>query len=317
MALVMALLLCFSMFVSFGTTAQAAGERSEIYMVSFPRDAETNRDHWDRDNLQFMNGWYMDAYDMFATFAVGSYDGKVAYCIEPGTPIDNAHTFTAKDETFWDNYPSSLNKTIDADTIKSLIGRILQYGYTGNIDPTWVSQNSAAADKLAHVYATQLLIWETIVGERDEQFAHVSTGGKNPVLDFIKPGHPLRSRIMDKYNSMVTSVQNHSKVPSFMAKSQGKAPTIELEWDGSQYTASLTDTNKVLGNYTFTSDYSAMKFTTSGNVLTITSPTAPWQRDCQRQQKGLQAYGAGRVGRWYLRAWSWPAEHRHLHPIRD
>ena len=83
MALVMALLLCFSMFVSFGTTAQAAGERSEIYMVSFPRDAETNRDHWDRDNLQFMNGWYMDAYDMFATFAVGSYEGKVAYCIEP------------------------------------------------------------------------------------------------------------------------------------------------------------------------------------------------------------------------------------------
>ena len=275
MALVMALLMCFSMFASFGTTAQAAGERSEIYMVSFPRDAETNRDHWDRDNLQFMNGWYMDAYDMFATFAVGSYEGKVAYCIEPGTPIDNAHTFTAKDETFWDNYPSSLNKTIDADTIKSLIGRILQYGYTGNIDPTWVSQNSAAADKLAHVYATQLLIWETIVGERDEQFAHVSTGGKNPVLDFIKPGHPLRSRIMERYNSMVTSVQNHSKVPSFMAKSRGKAPTIELEWDGSQYTASLTDTNKVLGNYTFTSDYSAMKFTTSGNVLTITSPTAP------------------------------------------
>lgn len=274
-ALVMALLMCFSMFVNFGTTAQAAGERSEIYMVSFPRDAEANKNSWDRDNLQFMNGWYMDAYDMFATFAVGSYEGKVAYCIEPGTPIDNAHTFTAKDETFWDNYPSSLNKTIDADTIKSLIGRILQYGYTGNIDPTWVSQNSAAADKLAHVYATQLLIWETIVGERDEQFAHVSTGGKNPMLDFIKQGHPLRSRIMDKYNSMVTSVQNHSKVPSFMAKRRGKAPTIELEWDGSQYTASLTDTNKVLGNYTFTSDYSAMKFTTSGNVLTITSPTAP------------------------------------------
>lgn len=59
MALIMALLLCFSMFVSFGTTAQAAGERSEIYMVSFPRDAENNRDHWDRDNLQFMNpSWW-------------------------------------------------------------------------------------------------------------------------------------------------------------------------------------------------------------------------------------------------------------------
>ena len=30
-------------------------------------------------------------------------------------------------------------------------------------------------------------------------------------LDFIKHGHPLRSRILNHYNSMVTSVQNHSK----------------------------------------------------------------------------------------------------------
>ena len=74
MALVMALLMCLSMFVSFGITAQAAGERSEIYMISFPRGADANRDHWERDDLQFMNGWHMDAYDMFATFCVGSYE---------------------------------------------------------------------------------------------------------------------------------------------------------------------------------------------------------------------------------------------------
>lgn len=271
-SLFMAMLLAFS---GLATTAFAAGERSEIYMVSFPRDAEANKANWDRDNLQFMNGWHMDAYDMFGTFAVGSYDGKIAYCIEPGVPIDNGHSFTAKDETFWDNYPSAYNKTIDRDTIKSLIGRILQYGYNGSIDPNWVSQNAAGAEKLAHVYATQLLIWETIVGERDENFGHVSTGGKNAVLDFVKPGHPLRGKIMDKYNSMVTSVQNHSKVPSFMAKSKGKAATVELEWNGTQYTATLTDTNKVLGNYNFSSDYAGLKFTTSGNTLTITSPTAP------------------------------------------
>lgn len=272
LALFVAVLLVVS---GLATTAFAAGERSEIYMVSFPRDAEANKVNWDRDNLQFMNGWHMDAYDMFGTFAVGSYDGKIAYCIEPGVPIDNGHSFTAKDETFWDNYPSAYNKTIGRDTIKSLIGRILQYGYNGTIDPNWVSQNAAGAEKLAHVYATQLLIWETIVGERDENFGHVSTGGKNAVLDFVKSGHPLRSRIMDKYNSMVTSVQNHSKVPSFMAKSKGNAATVELEWDGIQYTATLTDTNKVLGNYSFSSDYAGLKFTVSGNTLTITSPTAP------------------------------------------
>lgn len=275
-SLVMAVLLAFSGMIGLGaTTALAAGERTEIYMVSFPRDADANRNGWDRDNLSFMNGWRMDAYDMFGTFCIGGYGGKVAYCIEPGVYIDDGHSFTAKDETFWDNFPASYNKTIPGDTIKSLIGRIMQYGYNGDIDPSWVSQNSAGADKLAHVYATQLLIWETIVGERDENFNHVSTGGKNAILDFIKPAHPLRSKIMDKYNSMVTSVQNHSKVPSFMARSKGKAPTVELEWDGTQYTATLTDTNKVLGNYSFTSDYAGIKFTTRGNTLTITSPTAP------------------------------------------
>ena len=48
-----------------------------------------------------------------------------------------------------------------------------------------------------------------------------------------------------------------------------------MEWDGSQYIATLTDANKVLANYTFSSDYSAMKFTSSGTTLTITTPTAP------------------------------------------
>lgn len=299
LSLFMAVLLAFS---GLATTAFAAGERTEIYMVSFPRGTDANPSGWERDNLQFMNGWHMDAYDMFGTFCVGSYEGQVAYCIEPGVPIDNGHAFTSKNETFWDNFPSAYNKTIDRDTIKSLIGRIMQYGYTGTVDASWVSQNAAGADKLAHLYATQLLIWETIVGERDENFNHVSTGGKNAILDIIKSSHPLRNRIMDKYSSMVTSVQNHSKVPSFMAKSKGKATTVELEWDGSQYTATLTDTNKVLGNYSFSSDYAGLKFTTSGNSLTITSPTAPTgdvtisasKKDSKR--KGLVVWDDGAFG---------------------
>ena len=149
MAVIMTLLMCFSMFVSFGPTAQAAGERSEIYMVSYPRGTDANTSHWEHDALNFMNGWHMDAYDMFATFCVGSYEGKIAYCIEPGVHIENGESFTAKDETFWDNYPSAYNKTIDGDTVKSLIGRILQYGYTSTVDASWVSQNAAGADILS------------------------------------------------------------------------------------------------------------------------------------------------------------------------
>ena len=84
-----------------------------------------------------------------------------------------------RDENYWDNYPSAYNKTITPDKIKQLIGRILQYGYTGQVSASWSSVNG---DDLANVMATQMLIWEVIVGERDESFNKVGTGSKHAVF---------------------------------------------------------------------------------------------------------------------------------------
>ena len=83
-----------------------------------------------------------------------------------------------------------------------LIGRILQYGYRGGISTSWKSQNESDANCIAHAYATQILIWETIVGERDAGFNHVSTGGYNAVLECVSSAHPLRSKILSYYNSI-------------------------------------------------------------------------------------------------------------------
>lgn len=80
---------------------------------------------------------------------------------------------------------------------------------------------------------------------------------------------------MSYYNSIAASVQTHSKVPSFFAKSTGKAKNIELEWDGEKYTATLTDTNNVLSNYSFSAGVSGIRFSVNGNKLTITADTAP------------------------------------------
>jgi len=91
------------------------------------------------------------------------------YCIEIGVPQQTGDSYTKKGEDFWDNYPSSYNSTISPDDIKLFIGRIFQYGYTGTISTSWRSQNEGG-DKLAHAVATQLLIWETVIGERDENF---------------------------------------------------------------------------------------------------------------------------------------------------
>lgn len=60
-----------------------------------------------------------------------------------------------------------------------------------------------------------------------------------------------------------------------MTESAGSAQTIELTWNGSEYTAVLTDKNNVLSNYTFTSSTTGLSFSVSGNKLTIIAKTAP------------------------------------------
>lgn len=114
-----------------------------------------------------------------------------------------------------------------------------------------------------------------MVGERDENFNKVGTGGKAAILDQISQSHPLRTKIMSHYNSIAASVQNHTKLPSFMAKSAGKAQNIELAWDGGKYTATLTDKNNVLSNFSFSASDSGIRFSVSGNKLTITADKAP------------------------------------------
>ena len=126
-----------------------------------------------------------------------------------------------------------------------------QYGYRGTISTSWRSQNEAAANSIAQAYATQLLIWETVIGERDVNFNHVAASGCSNVKDVINAKHPLRNKIFSYYNSMVQSVQNHATIPSFCNKSSGSAKTIELEWNGSKYTTTLTDSNNVLSKYNF------------------------------------------------------------------
>lgn len=72
------------------------------------------------------------------------------------------------------------------------------------------------------------------------------------------------SGFAEKYNSIVSSVQNAMKIPSFTSRSSGSAPTITMS--GNQ--VSVTDSNGVLGNFSFTNGNGA-SFSKSGNTLTI------------------------------------------------
>ena len=273
---VMATVLSLSAFMSIGTSTAfaASGEKTKVYMVDFPRDGDANYDGvWGHSNLTLKNGWHTGSSTHTNLKAIGSYSGNIAYCIEPGVSLSSGQSMNKYDENYFNNITA--NGVISGDEIRLFIGRILQYGYRGTISTSWRSQNESAANSIAHAYATQLLIWETVVGERDANFNHKAASGCSNVKDVINAKHPLRSKIMNYYNSMVSSVQNHTVVPSFCTKSSGSAKVNELEWNGSKYVATLTDSNGVLSNYDFKASISGVTFSTSGNKLTVSMDKAP------------------------------------------
>lgn len=278
----LALLICFTAILGSGVTAFAAastGETADSYSVAFPRDGDANLDYsgtWGHDELHYMNGWTSgEATWMTTLHTIGSFDGPACYCIEPGVPRNLYRSYESCGEDYWDSFPAEYNRTIDGRTMKTLLGRIMQYGYQGNLSLDWRSQNKADADKLAHMMATQVLVWETVVGERDADFNHVDPGSADAVKSVYRTSHPLYSRFSAYYDSIEASVKKHTVVPSFMDRSEEAAQTVELSWDGGRYTATLTDTNGVLGEYAFSSAQSDMTFAVDGNDLTISAETAP------------------------------------------
>lgn len=273
LSVIMAVILCTGMLGGF--SAFAAGEQVENYQLAFPRRGDVNySDKWGHGKLKHMNGWFSDEAKYNTVFTIGSYSGPACYCIEPGTPIENKYKLTSRDESYWDNFPPEYNHTITVPDIKIFIGRIMQYGYTGNVSINWRTQNEADADSFSLYYATQLLIWETVVGERDSDFNHITPVGCNAILDKIGAEHPMKSRIMSHYNNIVEGVKTHMTTPSFCSKTPSGGETKELKWDGSQYTATFTDTNNILQRFSFSAD-NGYTCRVAGNTLTVSGTAAP------------------------------------------
>lgn len=273
-SLFLAVLMCFSSLIGVTATAHAA-TKQDVYIIDLPRGKETNKEHWGHPAYELMNGWSTFNTDYVTVKAIGDYEGDSCYCIEPGVSLYTGDKLSKEAESFWDNYPSKYNKTIDPDTIKVYLGRIMQYGYTGKNSVDWVSTNSSKADDCANHLATQLLVWETVIGERDENFNHVDATkhGKHNIKEIISSKHPLRSKIFSHYSRIEKSVKQHTTVPSFASRSKSKARSIELKWNGKNYSTTINDTNGVLANYDFSG--SGLTFSKSGNSLTITAEKAP------------------------------------------
>lgn len=221
---------------------------------------------------EYMNNW---AYPNrrngihLATVATGSHKGEVAYCIEFGKDMGD----DGQEETVMDIEDVPAWEALNA-TQKAGITYATIYGY-----PNF---NYGVSNEAAQV-ATQFVVWEYSQGYRTSADGNNPTAGLNGTSSkienaieaawfdvrqqYYQSGVVPYDDVMTAYKGILNGIKTHRTVPSF------RNDTLELTWNNSnnRYEAKVTDSNGVLSNFALTSGNSNLKFSKSGNTLTVYS----------------------------------------------
>ncbi len=256
-----------------GMTVCAKGENSTFWGFTFPGKNEAHAEGWERPELELLSGWTMNANRGTALY-VREKDGLVGYCIEPGVHLgaDGSVRAEEKDEYWWQYYREPNITVDDPVEIKRLIGEVLLHGYRGYASGDWCTQNPDEADKLARITATQIHIWEIIVGERDRAYRHIDPAkyGKDAVLDSIGPQHPLRAAILTEYARIEQKMQQHVSLPGFCSLDGADTiPDHSLSWDAKLHVWQAALAGESLGDYRFESASPALQLEVQGDMLFI------------------------------------------------
>lgn len=211
------------------------------------------------------NGYY--ASDIYTL----TLNGKIAFCIQPTTRPGGSYS-QKSDLVAWEQELSNNQKVA--------ISLAMYYGYPmsdyGVASPAGTAGdpsleyplNTALWQKNEKIAATQIVIWEIVMGFRIATPPYKVT---NSSLYNAFAGNWNTLKMY--YNTIGSKMAQQRTIPSFTAGFAGAAPTIKLQPDGKgNYTAKVTDTNNVLDNYDFKMD--GVTFTKSGNVLTISAPAS-------------------------------------------
>lgn len=182
---------------------------------------------------------------------------KCAYCLDPAT---NALSSSEKNQGYGTRTIYAPSSTAGANYWKklsaskqSMIELVLLYGYPNKL---------RSQTKEEQYIATQILIWEIQQGWRTNWNA---TPTNTSFYNVWIKGY---SNILTVYKSIVSDAANHSKVPKFTGGN-----SVKLEFNGTNYSKTLTDENNVLSQFTVTCP-SGMACKKDGNKLTITASSS-------------------------------------------
>ena len=179
-------------------------------------------------------------------------NGSPAYCIEPGGYLPGGSTVSTSTAHVWNGFSSDKR-----DAIKVA----LLCGEPGN--------SSALSGNFGSQYtATQLIIWELIVGARSTYSPYNCTDSK--VINSVCGGG-WNSEVKTVYDQISNAMRAYSILPSFANSLNAPPASHDMSYQNGAFTLTLTDSNGVLSNYNFTSTNGSLNFSVSGNQLTITS----------------------------------------------
>ena len=181
-------------------------------------------------------------------------DGKEAYCIEPGHSLFSGNSLTENGSTVWKNLGTAKQKAINLALLYGKPGS--GKNLSGTEDQKWI--------------ATQLIVWEFVSGCRSTNDGYKCTNTK--YIDGICAGG-ANPGVKSVYNAISKSLANYSTVPSFASAIASKAETYEMKYSDGKYSVTLTDSNKILDEFTFKTT-NGITATKSGNKLTLTSTSA-------------------------------------------
>ena len=196
-----------------------------------------------------------------ALFHLKYVNGTVAYCIQPGVRSDDSSNYVQGSSGCWYNLPAA---------VQSGIALALACGYpSAEYGTAYGDSNSSdiiGAEKWA---ATQAVIWDLICEYRSPY--DYRSWGSSPFYNCVDTSRYPTFALW--YDMITAAMQSATDIPSFAATSSRWCDTIELTKDTSgNYSASVTDTNGVLGDFNFASNSgNGITFSQRGNTLTITA----------------------------------------------
>lgn len=190
-----------------------------------------------KSKMTIGDGYTLNAEDYWCIIHT-SDSMRAVYCIEPGKHVLSGDMYN---ENAAENYLNKVkNKTLSTEEIQATLRRTFLYAYTGKLD---------TAESYMKYTATQLLVWEVIVGQRDMNFKRVSNGytSVEKMLNNFRNDY-AGQQVSNYYYDYETKIQKDKKSVSFakISKESAKASAVKAGADG---TYTFKDKNKQLENF--------------------------------------------------------------------